>query len=74
MDEGKLQAAVEELQAELAYQGETVRALNDALGAQQRDMLLMREQIAALGAQLRKLREGATDGHAADDEPPPPHY
>lgn len=74
MDEGKIQAALENLQAEIAFQGETVHALNEALGAQQREMLLIREQLAMLGKQLRKLREASPDAPSADDEPPPPHY
>jgi SlyX protein len=74
VDEGKIQAALEHLQAEMAFQGETIHALNDALGAQQREMLLIREQLAVLGTQLRKLREAAPDGPSTDPEPPPPHY
>jgi SlyX protein len=73
VDTGKIQAALEDLQAELAFQGEAVHALNEALGAQQRELLLIREQLAAVGAQLRKLREAGADAQPAADEPPP-HY
>jgi SlyX protein len=70
------QALADKLQAELAFQGQAIDALNAALGAQQQDLLLLKRQLALLVEELRTLRErgaGPTDASDAD-EAPPPHY
>ena len=66
------------LEAEIAFQGETVNALNEALAKQQQDLLLVQRQVALLAEELRKLRERSTDrasdvGHDPVSEKPP-HY
>lgn len=67
------------LEAELAFQGETLRELNEALSTQQRDLLLLRRQLTLLVEELRELRserrsgpdvEGAMDAGTER----PPHY
>jgi SlyX protein len=71
-DEGR-QADIE---AELSFQGQSLNALNDALGQQQRDILLLRRQVELLAAEVKALRLGDTspgpDGETADQKPP--HY
>ncbi|MFK7831092.1 MAG: SlyX family protein [Congregibacter sp.] len=63
------------LQAELAFQAETVDNLNEALARQQQDLLEMRRQLAVVAQQLKSLRESAAgDGPAASVDEKPPHY
>lgn len=66
------------LEAELAFQGDTVNELNEALARQQQDLLLLQRQVTLLGEELRKLRERSADrasdvGHDPVAEKPP-HY
>lgn len=65
------------LEAEAAFQGDTLRELGDAFAAQQLDILTLQRQVHLLGEQLAALRAdvsraGEPDG--GDAEPPPPHY
>jgi SlyX protein len=74
---GRDDPRVEALEAELAFQGEAVRALNDALGRQQGDILLLQRQVALLAQEVKSLRQAHAPqqphaGAAADDKPP--HY
>lgn len=73
-----MEERVATLEAELAFQGETVQVLNDALASQQKDLLLLQRQVELLGKELRTLRErgadrGGSDGGEPVDEKPP-HY
>ena len=74
MDESRIHTALTDLQAELAFQGDALRELSDALGAQQKDILLMREQLSLLASQLRKLRDAAPEGSPPEGDERPPHY
>ncbi|TCO75646.1 SlyX family protein [Chromatocurvus halotolerans] len=70
-------AELERLQTEQAYQSETVRALNDALAAQQMQLIELRHHVRLLEARLREVLAGSEpDGDAGENsaEPPPPHY
>lgn len=70
-------AELERLQTEQAYQAETVRALNDALAAQQMQLIELRHHIRLLEGRLREVLAGsAAEGDAGESpaEPPPPHY
>ena len=64
-----------ELQSQLAFQEHTVQDLNDALAAQQREILLLREQVALLkrrqDEQAAQLDTGQGAGPAQEK---PPHY
>jgi len=64
------------IEGEIAFQGDTLRELGDALATQQMDVLALQQQVRLLGEQLAALRadvsRAAHDGN--DDEPPPPHY
>lgn len=62
-----------EVQTQLAYQEDTMRALNEALAEQQREILVLRRQL-----QLLKQRQDE-QGHEAPASTPagqekPPHY
>lgn len=70
-------AELERLQTEQAYQAETVRALNDALAAQQMQLIELRHHVRLLQGRMREVLAGSTrDGDAGESaaEPPPPHY
>ena len=60
-----------DMQAQLAYQEDMVRELNDALALQQQEILVLRSQL-----QLLKQRQDDMGGGASADnaDEPPPHY
>ena len=60
-----------DMQAQLAYQEDMVRELNDALALQQQEILVLRRQL-----QLLKQRQDDMGGGASADnaDEPPPHY
>ncbi len=62
-----------ELQSQLAFQEDTVQALQDALAEQQQAILVMRRQLEWLrerqDAQAAQLEEGGNSGQEK-----PPHY
>lgn len=66
------------LEEELAFQGETLASLNEALAVQQQDIILLKRQLQILASELRSLRgagAGSPSGDttsASDDKPP--HY
>ena len=62
-----------EVQTQLAYQEDTVRALNEALADQQREILLLRRQLQLLKQRQDEQGEGGAPGAAAGQEKPP-HY
>ncbi len=64
------------VEAELAFQGDSLRELSDALATQQLDILTLQTQVKHLSEQLKALREAAAAAGAGSDgaEPPPPHY
>lgn len=62
------------LEAELAFQTDAVRELNEALAAQQLDLLTLQRQVALLGEQLAALRSQVGTSGDAGAEPRPPHY
>ena len=74
MSEGELGQQLMELQSQLAFQEDTVRALNEALASQQQEIILLRRQV-----ELIKQRQ---DEHAVQLDPDlapivdekPPHY
>lgn len=65
---------IADLQAELAFQSDSVRRLNDALATQQQDILMLQRQVELLGEQLRALRENDDRGEGAAMLEKPPHY
>ncbi|HKK22661.1 MAG TPA: SlyX family protein [Pseudohaliea sp.] len=72
MADDQLQAALEALQTELAFQGDALQALDRAYGEQQQTILELRKQVTLLATRLRALDERVPGGEG--DEPPPPHY
>ncbi|MGH8381063.1 SlyX family protein [Pseudomonas sp.] len=66
-----LEARVTELESRLAFQDDTVQALNDVLVEQQRVVERLQLQMAAL---LKRYEEMVGQYQSGEDEAPPPHY
>ena len=62
---------INDLQSRLAFQDDTIQALNDALVAQQRLLERVQLQVAAL---IKRQDEMSPQFGIADDEAPPTHY
>jgi SlyX protein len=66
-----LDERVMELESRLAFQDDTIQALNDVLVAQQRSLDRMQLQMAAL---VKRQEEMGGQFEALEEEAPPPHY
>jgi len=62
---------VTELETRLAFQDDTIQALNDVLVVQQRTLERMQRQVAAL---IKRQDEMGGQFEASEEEAPPPHY
>jgi SlyX protein len=67
-----LAARIDGLEATVAFQERTIEELNEAIGAQWKELDAMKRELANLGSQLRQLE--ANPALAPGSEPPPPHY
>ena len=66
-----LEDRVTELETRLAFQDDTLQALNDVLVAQQRVVERLQLQMAAL---LKRHEEMIGQFESSEEEAPPPHY
>ncbi len=66
-----MEARISELESRLAFQDDTIQALNDELVVQQRLLERMQMQIALLA---KRQEEVAGQFGISEDEAPPPHY
>ncbi|NER59823.1 hypothetical protein G3435_07185 [Pseudomonas sp. MAFF212428] len=66
-----LDARVTELESRLAFQDDTLLALNDVLVEQQRVVERLQLQMGAL---LKRYEEMVGQYDSSDEESPPPHY
>ena len=71
----ELKQQVMEVQNQLAFQEDTMQGLNDAVSAQQQEILLLRRQLELL--KIRQDEQGTPQepggaGSAMDEKPP--HY
>ena len=66
-----LQERVTDLESRLAFQDDTIQALNDVLVAQQRAVERLQLQMAAL---LKRYEEMVGQYSSSEEEAPPPHY
>ena len=72
-DSKEIRQLLEDVQTQLAYQEDTVRALNDALAAQQQEIMVLRRQLQLLKQRQDEQAQGAAAaGFEADRKPP--HY
>lgn len=68
----QLETRIENLEAKVAFQDETIDVLNDEIKAHQQQLAKMRRQMELLGEKLREVQSNS--GGAQELEPPPPHY
>lgn len=75
MSAENLQSAIVDLEARIAYQEDTIDALNAQLAKQGRELDELRGRMQALYKKLDDLAYAWEQREAgADQEPPPPHY
>ncbi|BCD84231.1 protein SlyX [Pseudomonas solani] len=67
-----LEERINELETRLAFQDDTIQALNDVLVMQQRVVERLQLQLAALAKRQEELI--GQFGGGGDDDVPPPHY
>lgn len=67
----EIEERINDLQSRLAFQDDTIQALNDALVAQQRQLERLQLQMTAL---IKRQEEVGSQFGMAEDEAPPPHY
>ena len=65
--------ALDQVETKIAFLEHANAELSDVVARQQRDIELLREQIAALAARVQAVRESDATPHTAEDERPP-HY
>ncbi|MNF61179.1 MULTISPECIES: SlyX family protein [unclassified Pseudomonas] len=66
-----LEERVMDLESRLAFQDDTIEAMNDVLVAQQRVVERLQLQMTAL---LKRQEEMAGQFESFEEEAPPPHY
>ncbi len=66
-----MEERINDLESRLAFQDDTIQALNDVLVAQQRVLERMQLQLAALA---KRQQESSNQFDMEQDEAPPPHY
>lgn len=66
-----LEDRVTELESRLAFQDDTIQALNDVLVAQQRALDRLQQQMAAT---LKRQEELGNQFEIFGEDAPPPHY
>lgn len=66
-----LEDRVTELESRLAFQDDTIQALNDVLITQQRAMDRLQQQMAAM---LKRQEEQSNQFEIFGEDAPPPHY
>jgi uncharacterized coiled-coil protein SlyX len=66
---------IAELEAEVAFQADGLRELNEALANQQLELLALRREMRILGEQFRALRSAVAEHHPGEGiNERPPHY
>ncbi len=67
-----MERRITDLETRLAFQDDTIQALNDVLVAQQRVVDQLRAQLGALARRQEEMQ--GRIGASEEDEAPPPHY
>lgn len=74
-DFSKLAAELVDVQHQIAFQEDTITALNDALTLQQKEILILRRQVELLKQRQEEQREPGFDQTPASTiDEKPPHY
>lgn len=66
-----LEERVMELESRLAFQDDTIQALNDVLVVQRRELDHLQQQMAAV---LKRQEEIGNQFETFEEDVPPPHY
>ncbi|KPW32152.1 Protein SlyX -like protein [Pseudomonas coronafaciens pv. atropurpurea] len=66
-----LEDRVMELESRMAFQDDTIQALNDVLIKQQRELEHLQQQMAAM---LKRQEEIGSQFDTFEEDAPPPHY
>ncbi|WP_426117795.1 SlyX family protein [Pseudomonas sp. DSP3-2-2] len=66
-----LEGRVTELESRLAFQDDTIQALNDVLVTHQRALDRLQQQMAAM---LKRQEELGSQFDTFEEDAPPPHY
>ncbi len=66
------EARLNELEMRVAFQDDTIQALNDIVADQQRQLEQLASMIKVVNRQVKSLDPGTS--RSDGDEPPPPHY
>jgi SlyX protein len=66
-----LDERVMELESRLAFQDDTIQALNDVLVIQRREVDYLKQQMAAM---LKRQEEIGNQFETFEQDAPPPHY
>lgn len=74
MSDPETRALLRELQSQLAFQEDTLSALNDALAGQQRELLVLRRQVELLKQQQDEHTATLAELSGGGDSERPPHY
>jgi SlyX protein len=70
-----LQSRVDELETRLAFQEDTLQALNEQLAHQQSVTEQQQQMLQVLYAQVRDVQDASSaEGAAPDSQERPPHY
>jgi SlyX protein len=74
-DIASLQSRVDELETRLAFQEDTLQALNEQLAHQQSVTEQQQQMLQVLYAQVRDVQDASSaEGAAPDSQERPPHY
>ena len=73
-DTRRLEQQLQDLQAQFAFQEDTVASLNDALALQQQEILSLREELSLLKQRLKEQGDALADMSGAPADERPPHY
>ncbi|QIB67244.1 SlyX family protein [Kineobactrum salinum] len=74
MDKKLLQSQLEELQTQLAFQDDTVQALQQALASQQQELMLLQRQLELLKQRQDEQASALEELPGSGDSEQPPHY
>lgn len=72
MNTSDLLNRIDELEMKAQFQEETIDALNHALTVQQKDLLLLKEQLKLISKQLESNRQQSSGINETHERPP--HY
>ena len=73
-DNEKLMEQLAELQSQMAFQDETVAALNEAVADQQQQILVLRRQLQLLQQRQEEQAARFDAGSGSSPDEKPPHY